>query len=131
MVGDREEQDIVAENDAVRAVFTNRGAVLKSWTLKRYKDGKGALARSRAADRPRRSPAVYAPGGGRQALGNAAGTRSTTPSNPALTVGSTPASLSFEYRDASGLAVRKDFGFDPAHPYVVDFTAAVSQNGAP
>ena len=46
-------------------------------------------------------------------------------------MGSTPATLSFEYRDASGLAVRKDFGFDPAHPYVVDFTAAVSQNGAP
>ena len=42
MVGDREERDIVVENDAVRAVFTNRGAVLKSWTLKRYKDGKGA-----------------------------------------------------------------------------------------
>ena len=46
-------------------------------------------------------------------------------------MGSAPATLSFEYRDASGLAVRKDFGFDPAHPYVVDFTAAVSQNGAP
>ena len=46
-------------------------------------------------------------------------------------MGSTPATLSFEYRDASGLAVRKDFVFDPAHPYVVEFTAAVSQNGAP
>ena len=35
------ERDIVVENDAVRAVFTNRGGVLKSWMLKRYKDHNG------------------------------------------------------------------------------------------
>ena len=27
--------------------------------------------------------------------------------------------------------MRKDFNFDPAHPYVVGFTASVTQNGAP
>ena len=32
----RLERDIVVETAAVRAVFTNRGAELKSWTLKRY-----------------------------------------------------------------------------------------------
>jgi YidC/Oxa1 family membrane protein insertase len=130
LVGDREEQDIVAENDAVRAVFTNRGAVLKSWTLKRYKDGKGAsldLVPQIVRGGPRPFTLLVEDGKLSATLRNAI----YHASNPALTVGSTPASLSFEYRDASGLAVRKDFGFDPAHPYVVDFTAAVSLNGAP
>jgi YidC/Oxa1 family membrane protein insertase len=35
----------------------------------------------------------------------------------------------FEYSDASGLTVRKEFGFNPAHPYVVEFTASVTANG--
>src|SRR6476659_7223450 len=43
LVADAGERDIVVENDAVRAVFTNRGAVLKSWVLKRYRDHSGAL----------------------------------------------------------------------------------------
>ena len=130
LVGDREEQDIVAENDAVRAVFANRGAVLKSWTLKHYKDGKGASLDL--------VPQIVRGGPRPFALLVEDGKLSATQRNPnyhanntALTVGSTPATLSFEYRDASGLAVRKDFVFDPAHPYVVEFTAAVSQNGAP
>jgi YidC/Oxa1 family membrane protein insertase len=42
LVGDREERDVVVENDAVRAVFSNRGAVLKSWILKHYKTTSGA-----------------------------------------------------------------------------------------
>ena len=41
-MSDTTERDIVVENDAVRAVFTNRGAVLKSWVLKRYRDHSGA-----------------------------------------------------------------------------------------
>ena len=36
-----EARDIVIETDAVRAVFTNRGAALTSWRLNRYKDRAG------------------------------------------------------------------------------------------
>ena len=42
LVGDTAERDIVVETPAVHAVFTTRGAVLKSWVLKRYKDTAGA-----------------------------------------------------------------------------------------
>src|SRR6188472_883299 len=41
VVGERAERDIVVENSAVRAVFTNRGGVIKSWTLKNYKGDDG------------------------------------------------------------------------------------------
>ena len=38
LVADQEERDIVVETRTVRAVFTNRGARLKSWRLKTYLD---------------------------------------------------------------------------------------------
>jgi YidC/Oxa1 family membrane protein insertase len=35
------EQEVVVENDVIRAVFTNRGAQAKSWVLKKYRDEQG------------------------------------------------------------------------------------------
>ena len=89
--------------------------MLKSWTLKRYKDGKGAsldLVPQIVRGGPRPFTLLVEDGKLSATLRNAI----YHASNPALTMGSTPASLSFEYRDASGLAVRKDFGFDPRIP---------------
>jgi len=37
-VGDAQERTIVVENDLYRVEFSNRGAVVKSWELKKYKD---------------------------------------------------------------------------------------------
>ena len=37
-VGDAQERAIVVENDLYRVEFSNRGAVVKSWLLKKYKD---------------------------------------------------------------------------------------------
>ena len=34
-----------------------------------------------------------------------------------------PATLTFDYQDASGLTVHKEFAFSPDQPYIVDFTA--------
>src|SRR5687768_1191590 len=34
-------REIVVENSDVRAVFTTRGAAIKSWQLKKYRDGSG------------------------------------------------------------------------------------------
>src|SRR5512134_2521608 len=41
VVGDAEERDIRFENEAVTGVFSTRGAVLKSWRLKKYQDTSG------------------------------------------------------------------------------------------
>src|ERR671910_2100964 len=38
VVGDTEEREIVVETQKVRAVFTNRGARLRHWILKEYKN---------------------------------------------------------------------------------------------
>jgi len=48
-----------------------------------------------------------------------------------LSLGSGPGTLSFEYRDASGLSARKTFQFQPAgKSYIVEVTASVDVNGA-
>src|SRR5687768_12522272 len=41
LVADAAERDIVVENSQVRALFTTRGAALKSWRLKQYKNTTG------------------------------------------------------------------------------------------
>ena len=41
VVSDTAEHDIPFENDSVRAVFTSRGGVLKSWELKHYQGADG------------------------------------------------------------------------------------------
>src|SRR5262245_21302318 len=42
VVAETEEQDIRVETKDVTSIFTNRGARLKSWRLKHYKDQSGA-----------------------------------------------------------------------------------------
>jgi YidC/Oxa1 family membrane protein insertase len=41
VVGDTQERDVRVENDAVSAIFSTRGGVLKSWRLKHYQDPAG------------------------------------------------------------------------------------------
>jgi YidC/Oxa1 family membrane protein insertase len=130
LVGDREERDVVVENDAVRAVFTNRGAVLKSWTLKRYKDAKGGpldLVPQIVRGAPKPFALLVEDGKLSATLRNALYHASAD----SLTIAGAPATMTFEYREPSGLAVRKDFKFDPTHPFVVDFSASLTQNGNP
>src|SRR5262245_40543828 len=42
VIGDSTERDIRIETPQIVATFTNRGARLKSWRLKKYQDRKGA-----------------------------------------------------------------------------------------
>ena len=129
LIGETAERDIVVENEVVRAVFTNHGAVLKNWILKRYRDRNGVPLDLvpqvvRGAARPF---SLLAEDGKLSATLNSA---LYQPSADGLTVGTAPATLSFEYKDASGLAARKEFSFDPASPYVLGFTASITHNGA-
>ena len=121
------ESETVIENGLYKITFTNRGAQVKSWVLKAFKDDSGKpldLVNSGAsakfgyplslwtydpALRDKLNSALYVP----------------SVSAPALAA---PAALSFEYSD-SGLVVRKTFHFD--HSYVVSLDVSVFQNGAP
>jgi YidC/Oxa1 family membrane protein insertase len=129
VVSDSAEHDIRFENGSVEAVFTTRGAALKSWRLKKYQD---------AAREPLELvPHTVPPDSNRPfALSvTDASTRAILahalfkPSAEAVTSSAGPATLTFEYQDASGLSARKEFLFNPDSPYVVDVSATVTQGG--
>ncbi len=126
LVADAAEREIVAENDSVRAVFSTRGGVLKSWQLKRYSTVTGTPLDLVPEKTPAGSPRPFT-----LTLDDAAVTRTLgqalyKPSADSLNTGAGPATLTFEYRDASGLSARKTFAFTPEQPYQILFTAEVS-----
>ena len=118
------EADTVIENDLYRITFTNRGAQVKSWILKKYQDDHGKpleLVSSAAekygyplslwiydeAQRNKINSALYVASGS----GNL----------------SAPVQVTFEYADQD-VAVRKAFSFD--HTYVVHIETSVMQRGS-
>ena len=119
------ESETVVENDLYRIRFTNRGAQVKSWILKKFTDDKEQpldLVNNLAADkygyplslwtydeaqRNKLNSALY--------LASGSGTVSA------------PATITFEYAD-SDVAVRKSFRFD--HTYVVRVETSVVSKGS-
>jgi YidC/Oxa1 family membrane protein insertase len=126
VVADTAERRIVIDNGLVHAVFSNRGGVLVSWQLTQYHDAAGkpldlvprevpnaakpfALKLADAAQTERVNSALY----------------SVQPGTPdTISATATPAAVIFEYQDASGLHVRKQFRLDP-NSYVVEFSPTV------
>jgi YidC/Oxa1 family membrane protein insertase len=112
------ESQVVVENDLYRITFTNRGAQVKSWVLKKFQDDHGqpldlvnqanatkygyplSLWTYDQAQRDKLNSALYVPS-------------STAPSLTA------PGDLTFDYSD-SGLTVRKTFHFDKSYAIGVD-----------
>lgn len=127
LVADTAEHEIVVESDAIRAVFSSRGAVLEHWILKKYFDEArnpvDLVPDHLPADLPRafglvfEDPALTARV--RQALFRPSATR--------LELGGGDRRLAFDYRDESGLEVRKTFVFEVGgQPYVVAVTVEAS-----
>ena len=124
------EQDIIVENAHVSAVFTTKGGVLKSWRLKNYRDGTGALLELV----PQNLPGAAKPFTlvvDDAAVSGRLREAQFKPDQQSLNVTSNPGTLAFEYQDAGGLKARKEFGFSPEQPYVIRFTASVTANGSP
>jgi len=119
------EQDVTVHvGEFVVATFSNRGATLKSWKLKQYKDGTGGdlelvPTNVKGGARPFTlefdDPATTAKV--RDALFKVDQT--------SVTVGASPSTITFEYQDADGLVARKVFGFSAAKPYSILFTSDV------
>jgi YidC/Oxa1 family membrane protein insertase len=121
------ESEIVVENDLYRITFTNRGAQVKSWVLKKFQDDRGqpldlvnqanaakygyplSLWTYDQAQRDKLNSALYV-------------ASSTAPSLIA------PGDLTFDYSD-SGLTVRKTFHFDKS--YAVGVDTSVFLNDSP
>ena len=126
LVGDTREQDIRIETRDVIAVFTNRGARLKSWRLKHYLDPHREpldLVVSEAATEPLPLSLQVDDDAITRTLNSALYTVAGAPASG--TVASSPVDLRFEYRDSSGVHAVKEFHIEPAN-YIVRLHAVVS-----
>ena len=128
LVAESEERDVKFENGSVEAIFTTRGGALKNWRLKKYRDAAGEPLELV----PRTVPAgtvrpftLSVP----DPATSATLAQAFFKASPPVGSGSNPTTLTFEYQDASGLAARKEFLFNPDSPYVVDVSATVTQAG--
>jgi YidC/Oxa1 family membrane protein insertase len=130
LLADAAEQEIVVENIAVKATFTNKGGVLKSWKLKNYRDGLNEFLELVPQNIPN-AARPFTLAFDDEAIAGALREALFKSDRTGVTVGSSPETLAFEFRDASGLVARKEFVFSPSQPYSVQFTATISRNGAP
>jgi YidC/Oxa1 family membrane protein insertase len=131
LVADTAARDIVVETDAVRAVFSTAGGVLTSWELKGHKDELGEPLDLVPADIPESLPRPFALATDDEATSATLGAALFQPSVDSLSLGATPGTLDFQYRDASGLSARKTFHFQPdGKPYVLNVEASVDVSGA-
>jgi YidC/Oxa1 family membrane protein insertase len=129
LVGEASERDIRIETRDVIAVFTNRGARLKSWRLKHFLDDSGQPLDLVASDLAATHPLPFTLQTDDQQV-------SAALNDGLYAVGGTPAGvvtespgadLRFEYRTASLHAV-KEFHVDPSS-YVIGVKTSVSVNG--
>ncbi len=125
LTGDSTEREITVETRDVIAVFTNRGARLKSWRLKKYLDQQHhpqELIESELPNHPLPFTLRTADERLDATLNSALYAVTQTPASAAIT---SPADLRFEYRDSAGVHAVKEFHLTP-ESYVVAFRAAVS-----
>ena len=128
-VSDPEERTIVVENALYRVEFSNRGAVVKSWQLKKYKDDSKPqrtldLVHARSAQMTGAWPfsMVMDDAELQKAANN--GLYKVSADGSSLTA---PADVTFTWSDGH-LVVTKKFHFD--HSYVVSVETTVKNNGS-
>jgi YidC/Oxa1 family membrane protein insertase len=122
------ESEIVIENDVYKITFTNRGAQVKSWILKKFTDDSEKkpldLVNASTAAKYGYPLSLWTYD---ELLRTKLNSALYVPSTTAQTL-SVPGDLTFDYSD-SGITVRKTFHFDSS--YVIGVDTSVSQNGTP
>src|SRR5881394_68199 len=128
LVADSAERDIRVETRDVIAVFTNKGARLKSWRLKRYLD-----QQREPQELIEHLPSQPLP----FTLRAGSDTTTATVNDGLYTVSGAPASavdapvdVRFEYRDSAGVHAVKEFHLEP-ESYIFTFHGTVSENDKP
>jgi YidC/Oxa1 family membrane protein insertase len=130
LVADETERDIVVENAFVRGVFSSRGAVLKSWRLKRYFDDEGQPLELVPPNAPEGALRPFALSVENPALTARLQRALYKPSATEVLIAG-DAELAFEYQGGDGLSARKVFRFTEDQPYVIAFTTDLTHQGAP
>ncbi len=132
-VPDANARDVVVETDSVTAVFSTQGAVLKSYRLHHYADAQGQPLELLPVDLPVGvSQRAFTISTDDEKTSATLAAALFQPSAEALSLGSNPGTLSFQYRDDSGLSARKTFYFQPdGQVYRVNVESAVDVGGKP
>jgi YidC/Oxa1 family membrane protein insertase len=120
------ETETIVENDLYRITFSNRGAQVKSWILKKFTDDKDQpldLVNKIAADKYGYPLSLWTYDESQRNKLNSA--LYVTSSSGVLNA---PGTITFEYADGE-VAVRKSFSFD--HTYVVRVETSVVSKGSP
>jgi YidC/Oxa1 family membrane protein insertase len=124
LVGDATERDVRLETRDVIAVFTNRGARLKSWRLKHFLDQKNEPLELVATELAGTQPLPFSLTVNDAAVTATLNTALYTVSGEPAAAASSPTDLRFEYRDSAGISAVKEFHLEP-ESYVVTFRAKV------
>jgi YidC/Oxa1 family membrane protein insertase len=127
VVADTAERDITFENGSVLAIFSTRGGVIKSWRLKKYLNPAKEPLELVPQDAPAGLPKPLTLSVSDAAISKTLAGALYRPSATAIDASTSPQTLTFEYQDAGGLAVRKEFTFDPQSPYVIRVSAQVTR----
>jgi YidC/Oxa1 family membrane protein insertase len=130
VVSDAAARDITVETDTVTAVFNTKGAVLKSWKLKRYFDADHNPLELIPQDIPNTLPRSFSLATDDPAITATVQSALYRPSADSLAIGAGSGGLDFRYDDASGLQVRKQFEFQPnGQAYVLTVQASITAGG--
>jgi YidC/Oxa1 family membrane protein insertase len=128
LVGDPAERTVRVENSDLIALFTNRGARLKSLRLKRYFDQKRDPQELIPSETAATYPLPFSVRVDDQAtsarLNEAFYAVTGVPAGDGVT--STAIDLRFEYRDSSGLHAVKSFHLEPTS-YIIAVSAAIEE----
>jgi len=126
LVADTAERDVRVETRDVIAVFTNKGARLKSWRLKHYLD-----QQKQPQELIEHLPSQPLPFTLRAGTDTVTTTLNeglyTVSGAPAATADASPVDLRFEYRDSAGIHAVKEFHLEPAS-YIFGFHQIITEN---
>ena len=122
VVGDVQEREVVVETAKVRAVFTNRGARLRHWILKEYRNDSGQVVDLVPEVIPPDMPLPFSL--------RVEDPAATTRLNDSLyrVTGPQDGTVTFELETPEGMTARKTFALDPK-TFIVSFSADVTQSG--
>jgi YidC/Oxa1 family membrane protein insertase len=124
------DRDVRVETREVIAVFTNRGARLKSWRLKHFLDQGKQPQELVEHDLPTQPLPFTLRTTDDTLTATLNGALYATSGAPDATAASSPVDLRFEYRDSAGLHAVKEFHLEPSS-YIVTFRATVTDGDRP
>lgn len=130
LVADTAAREIVVDLGAVRAVFSNRGAVIRHWELARYLDQAGKPIDLVPAGLPPGAPRPFTLRVSDAALTARLNDALYVSSAPATVDGtSSPVTLTFEFDSGDGLRAKKVFRLEP-ESYVITYSIEVTSGDA-